>query len=88
MVQAIAVIVQTVLRDAGMCHPLRDLESMFRLNIVCVFMLIQFESDSDCIPLNMSDMGFWIVEYARTIVLFWVLLYIYIIRVVNIYMRS
>ena len=62
LVQAIDVIVQTVLRDVGMCHPLRDLESMLRLNIVCVFMLIQFESDSECIPLKMSDMGLWIVE--------------------------
>ena len=46
LVQAIEWIVQTVLRDAGMCFPLRDLESILRLTIV-VYVLIQFESDSE-----------------------------------------
>ena len=36
LVQAIELIVQMVLRDASMSHPLRDFESMLRLDIVCV----------------------------------------------------
>ena len=68
------------------CTDLLDLESMLRLNVV-LYMLIQFESDSELVfPFVRAIRGLD-SRVCPHHSLVGVPLYIYFIRVVNIYMR-